>query len=205
MNKLIPLLAFSILMLVPVGAQNAFSDTMVIGPGAQVVVETGSTLEIDSNDAPNTLTNKGDLIVEDGGNVVITKEGNFFNDCDATVSLDGNNAMQIGSLGALLASLTNHGSIFGPGEINFIANSIEVKNSDILTAILNPAVAIMSIASICSVDGGTQIGGVLIPIDASALVLAGAQSEMIWILPAVLIVAVSIVLIKSKRSEKIHA
>jgi len=204
MDTLILLTTFSILLLVP-GSQSIFADTMVIGPGSQVIVESGSTLEIDSDDAPNTLTNKGDLVVEDGGNVIITKEANFFNDCDATVSLDGNNAMQIGSIGALLATLTNHGSIFGPGEINFIASTIEVKNSDILTAVLNPAVAIMQIASICSVDGGTQIGGVLIPIDASALILAGAQTGMIWILPAIVIAGISIVLIKSKRSVKVNA
>ena len=196
--------------MIPVGSQSAFSDTMVIGPGSQVIVESGSTLEIDSDDTPNTLTNKGDLIVEDGGNVVITKEGNFFNDCDAITSLDGNNGMQIGSAGALLAALTNHGSIFGPGQINFIANSIEVKNSDFLTAVLNPAVAIMQIASICTVNGGpggdsgTIVGGVFLPIDSTSLILAGAQTGMFWILSVIVIAGASIIYLKSKRSEKIN-
>jgi len=205
LDKLLPLLAFSILLLVPVGAQNAFADTMSIGPGASVTVESGSTITIDSDDSPNTLTNKGTLAVEDGGNVVITKEGNFFNDCDATTSLDAGGAIQIGSFGALLATLTNHGSVLGPGQIDFIADTIQVKNSDILTAVLNPAVAIMSIASICSVDDGTVVGGVFIPIDTTALFLVSAQSSMIWLLPAVLIVGASIILLKTRKSVKVNA
>ena len=165
LNKLLPLIAFSILLLVP-GAQSAFSDTMVIGSGSQVVVETGSTIEIDSDDAPNTLTNKGDLIIEEGGSIIIVKEGNFFNDCDATVSLDGNNAMQIGILGALLSTLTNHGSIFGPGQINFIANTIEAKNSNILTAVLNPIIPILDIVSICLDEESAKIQSLIDIIDA---------------------------------------
>ena len=165
LNKLLPLIAFSILLLVP-GAQRAFSDTMVIGSGSQVVVETGSTIEIDSDDAPNTLTNKGDLIIEEGGSIIIVKEGNFFNDCDATVSLDGNNAMQIGILGALLSTLTNHGSILGPGQINFIANTIEAKNSNILTAVLNPIIPILDIVSICSDGESAKIQSLIDTIDA---------------------------------------
>jgi len=201
-NKL-SLLVFSII-LIPAGSQIVFADTMVIGQGSSMTVKDGSNMQIDSDDSPNTLTNKGDLTIEDGGKVVISKEGNFFNDCNANTSLDGNNAMQIGTPGALLSSLTNHGSIFGPGQINFVANTIEVKNSDILAVILNPAAAIISIASICSTDGGTVVGGVFIPIDTSSLVIVGAQSSMMWLLPAGVIVGTSIVLIKTTRREKVN-
>ena len=203
MNKWLVAIAFSVFLLVPAGAQNAFADSMIIGPGSEVVVKSDASLEMNSDD--NTLTNKGTLTVEDGGNVVISNEANFFNDCDATTSLDAGGAMQIGSLGALFATLTNHGSIFGPGQINFLADTIQVKNSNTLTAALNPAVAIMQIASICSTNGGTVVGGVFIPIDTSALLLAGAQTGMFWILPVVIIAGVSFVLIRLKRSEKIHA
>jgi len=112
--------------------------------------------------------------------------------------------MQIGSFGALLATLTNHGSVLGPGQINFIADTVQVKNSDILTAVLNPFVTIMKIASICSTDDGTVVGGVFIPIDTTVLFLASAQSSMIWLLPAVAIVGISIVLLKTKRSVKVN-
>jgi len=200
LNKLIPLLIFSILLLVPTGTQSAFSDTMVIGPGASVTVEDGSTMIIDSDDSPNTLTNKGTLLVEDGGNVEITKEGSFFNDCNADTFLDVGSTLQIGSFGALLVTLTNHGSLLGPGQINFIADSIQVKNSDILTAVLNPAVTIMQIASICSTNGGTVIGGVFLPIDVSALLLAGAQSFS-WMLPVVLSVLGIGLFVASRKSE----
>lgn len=200
MNKL---LAFSIILLVPVGAQSAFADTMVIGTDASMTVKDGSTMKIDSDDSPNTLTNRGDLVVEDGGNLIITREGNFFNDCEANTSLDGNTAMQIGSSESILATLTNHGSIFGSGQITFMANTIEVKNSDILSVILNPAVTIMNIASICSTDGGTVVGGVFIPIDATTLFIVSAQSSMMWLLPVLVIVGASIVLIK-KRSVKVN-
>jgi hypothetical protein len=188
LNKLLPLIAFSILLLVP-GAQSAFSDTMVIGSGSQVVVETGSIIEIDSDDAPNTLTNKGDLIIEEGGSVVIVKEGNFFNDCDATVSLDGNNAMQIGILGALLSTLTNHGSIFGPGQINFIANTIEVKNSNILTAVLNPIIPILDIVSICLDGESAKTQSLIDTIDAfveSEDLDSRTATSLQWLLNAVL-------------------
>lgn len=202
MNKLIPLLAFSILLLVP-GTHSIFADTMIIGPGASVTVESGSTMTVDSADSPNTLTNQGTLTVEDGGNVVITKEGDFFNGCFGITNLNTGGTMQIGSLGALFATLTNHGSVFGPGQINFIADSIQVKNSDILTAILNPSVAILEIISICG--GGGAVGGTFIPIDSTALLLSSAQTSMIWWLPAVLIIGASIILLKSQRSVKVNA
>jgi len=202
LKKLLALIAFSVLLLVPVGAQQVFADTMTIGPGASVTVESGSTITVDSNDSPNTLTNQGTLTIEDGGNVVITKEGNFFNDCLGITNLNAGGSMQIGSLGALLATLTNHGSVFGPGQINFIADTIQVKNSDILTAVLNPSVTIMEILSIC---GGVVVGGTLIPVDTTALLLSSAQTSMIWLLPAVVIVGVSIVLLKTKRSVKVNA
>ena len=145
-----------VIFLAPAAAQNVFADTMTIDKDASVTVGAGSSITIDSQDSPNTLTNKGTLTIEDTGQVIITNEGNFFNDCSAFAILDAGSTMQIGSLGALLSSLTNHGTVSGLGQINFIADSILAQNSGILFAVLNPFTTIIQIASICP-PGGSNI------------------------------------------------
>ena len=180
-----------VLLIGVVGFADAFADTLTIPPGVTVTVETDSTLTVDS-DSPNKLTNKGTLNVQDAGKVIIKDEANMLNDCRAIVNLEDGAVIEIGENGGDLARLTNHGALNGPGQINLFGLVIEIKNSGFISAILNPS-DIMEIPSPCMV-----VGGELIPLDSTALLLYYSQNTAAWMIPA-LVSAVGIGIVLARK------
>ena len=171
-----------VLVILVIGAgvsfQTAYSETVTIQPGVTVTVGADSIVTIDS-DSDNNLNNKGTLNVEDTGKVVIKDEANMLNDCRAIVNLEDGAVIEIGESNGDLARLTNHGALNGPGQINLFGLVIEIKNSGFISAILNPS-DIMEIPSPCMV-----VGGELIPLDSTALLLYYSQHTAAWMIPAI--------------------
>ena len=162
-----------------VSFQNAYSETVNIGPETTVIVGADSTITIDS-DSENHLNNKGTLNVEDSGKVLVKDNGNFLNDCGGVTNLANGGEIEIGEDGVALATLTNHGALNGPGQINLFGLVIEIKNSGFISAIINPN-DIMQIVSPCSM----AIGGEFIGIDSTALLLYYSQNTASWMIPVI--------------------
>jgi len=222
LNKLLPLLAFSILLLVPVGAQNAFADQanglgMNFGTSNSVAVpQNGETL-IDFE-----ACTTGVSYSEDGALITATLAG-FSVDCQSFgLTPDGS----IGALGAInpnqqpfsplrtdLGCTTSQVSMeigdaggdddpivveaftsgdvlvdtanvpHGPG-VNGM-ETVTVTGANIAYVINsspsgNPhSVFLDNIRFTCD----AMVGGSMLPIDSTALMLAGLQSSAIWMLP----------------------
>ena len=185
----------AILILGTLGSlQYANAESVIIGQGTTVTVESGTTMTVESTDVPNTVTNLGTLNVENTGKLAIQDEGAFLNDCTGTTNLASGGEVDIGSPGSTLSTLTNHGQLNGPGQINFLGITIDVKNSGILTAVLNPLTTIQQIIDPCAAVGGTMI-----PLDTTALFVSSAQTSLFWLFPAVAILGASVVLYKKRR------
>jgi len=110
MGKIVLSVIVSILILGVMGfSQDAFAQgTVTIEQGTSVTVESGTTMTVESTDTPNTLTNRGTLNVENTGKVIITNEGGWLNDCTGVANLSSGGEVDVGSLGSLLSTLTNH-------------------------------------------------------------------------------------------------
>jgi len=193
-------ITFSVLVLVPVGAQAAFASTITIDEGAAMTIGTDSTVTINTDDS-NLLDNQGILNVEDNGLLQIQNNANMLNDCTGTTNIDSLGTIDIGS--ATDATLTNHGTINGPGQINLFGTNLLAENSGILTAIINPITALMQILSPCTDTPTPPVGGAILPIDTTSLLLAGGQTIMVWLVPVLVSVAV-IGFFLVRKKEVIH-
>ncbi len=159
LQKLLSLIVFSVLLLVPVGAQEVFAATLTIDLDAVMTVGSGSIVTINTADS-NNLNNIGTLNVDSGA------------------------AINIGSDGSAL--LSNDGTINGPGQINLFGKVIEVENTGTITAIINEIFT-----------DALAIGGEIIPIESTAVLLAGAQTTSSWLIPVIVsAVGISIVLVR---------
>ncbi len=162
-------LAFSVLLLVPIGAQNVLAATVTVNEDATMTVGSDSSLTINTDDS-STLANQG------------------------TVNVEENGIINVGSEASSQTLLSNDGTINGPGQINLFGIVIEVENTGVITAIINEFLT-----------DGSVIGGEIIPVETTSLLLAGAQTSMFWLLSAVVLVGVSIVLLKTRKSVKVNA
>jgi len=200
MNEWLVAIAFSVLFFVTVGTQSAFASTITIDEGATMTVGSDSTVTINTDDS-NFLDNQGILNVEDTGLIQIQNNANMLNDCTGTTNVDSAGTIDIGS--DTDATLTNHGTINGPGQINLFGINLLAENSGIITALINPISALMQILSPCSDTPTPPVGGNIIPIDTTSLLLAGGQTIMVWLIPVLVSVAV-IGLFLVRKKEVIH-
>lgn len=155
MNKLFPLLAFSILLLAPMGIQNAFADTFTFSDDA-----TGGdcTLFGSWNDSTNTCTvtdiavSEGDIFVIDSGVILVVSGGSnpsegriFCIACSFTIVnngkivLDGSSGASSGQIGNVAGIITvsnfgaiqtNGGSGTNSGTILSVGGTIIIVNND---------------------------------------------------------------------------
>ena len=185
----------SILLIGTFGLQYGYAETLIIEQGATVTIEPGATMIVESDDVPNMVTNQGTLNVENTGKLVIEGEGAFLNDFTGISNLASGGEVDIGSLNSTLSSLINFGELNGPGQINFLGNTVIVTNCAILTVILNSLTTIQEMNNPCLVIGGT-----FIPIDKTALLLAGVQSVSMWMIPVVLAgIGIGVFVIKRRK------
>ena len=160
MQKSLSIFAFSVLFLVLTGAQSVFAASMTIDSDVMMTVGDDSIVTIDS-DVTNNLDNAGTLNVESTGTINIGSDTS--------------------------ASLSNSGTINGPGVINLFGKVIEVDNTGTITAMINEIFT-----------DALAIGGEIIPIESTAVLLAGAQTTSSWLIP-VIVSAVGIAIVIARR------
>jgi len=112
LDKWLVVIAFSILLLVPIGAQNVLAATVTLNEDATMTVGSDATLTINTDDS-STLANQG------------------------TVNVEENGIINVGSGESSLTLLSNDGTINGPGIINLFGIDIDVQNNGVITAIIN--------------------------------------------------------------------
>ena len=155
---------------------NINSD-VVNGQTGSITIDNGLNLRINSG---FSLTNQGPITMTDGDvDDIFVEGGLLFNDCTGTIELAGGGMIFVPLFGAS-GTFINHGAVTGGTASNNILINLNglVQNSGTLQGgISNSGGTFETIASICI------IGGELLPIDSTALVLAGLQSSAIWMLP----------------------
>jgi len=227
MNKLLPLLAFSVLLLAPVGAQNAFAGITMFD---DIIFDNGGVSPTtDGGQAINTPTGTpftaaedfildGDFFVTDIHFVVNGNPANFdilsfqyfiLSDSGGSPGniLASGNAMDLEVepvTGTLVANVwfnleepfeAEEGVTYWIGihETNVVGSGIgwtfgttgqgEGSHS---SAVLPPTTWVSSVNNLWFLLSGHPpdvVGGELLPIDSTALLLAGLQSSAIWMLP----------------------
>ncbi len=168
---------------------------------------------------PSPFTFKSDFMqisspgsVENNGNMIIAEffnENIFNNNCGSTLTIQQlftNAGGNRGPEGENSGSLTNFGTfelgiLFGPPNFNNLATFL---NGGTLINVIESGqdqnfegMPITTISNICIV------GGELLPIDSTALLLAGAQTNAVWIMSALAVigsVAFGALYITSKRN-----
>ncbi len=180
MNKLIPLLAFSILLLVPVGVQNAFA-----GGGNCIENPNPAELTLAQGESQTILKQISDCGFPMG-------DVSILNDVDCTskgidVSLQTNSISN--NLWEGDETITNTGG--NPGTTTCVL---------LLTVFAVPAGADTAEQTIMVTTSTSVVGGELLPIDSTALILAGAQSFS-WMIPVTLSVLGIGLFVVSRKSE----
>ncbi len=179
MNKLIPLLAFSILLLVPLGAQNAFATQFQCSAdidGSQEVppvVEPGTgsaTITYDDN------TNQLSWNIVFAGLTGVPIAAHFH---EAPATMNGGVVIGIIPPAAPVSPLI--GNALVPTELN----EVQLLLGNWYINIHTQAFPGGEIRGQVSCDPIEVIGGEIIPIESTSLILAGAQSFS-WMLPVVL-------------------
>ena len=239
MNKLIPLLAFSILLLVPGGLQAVYAGPVcetvasgdwtsagpwssgVPGAGCDVVINGGHTITINSvisHDASITIAIGGALIVDgpDGGSLIIhntgdgtnngamtmiggdsftegsfRNQGSFTNTCSGSMVFNGGTATNTGAF-RNEGTATNSGIMTfngGDGDRSGSLNNDAGSFTNHNTLVFNAGSGNDAGELIGSITEDPElcpvVGGELLPIDSTALILAGAQSFS-WMIPVTL-------------------
>jgi len=161
LNKLLPLLAFSILLLVPVGAQNVFA-------GGGVCIENPNPVELTLAQGESQTIQKQ---ISDCGFQM--GDVSIFNDVDCT-SKGIDVSLQTNSIGDNLwegdETITNTGG--NPGTTTCVL---------ILTVFAVTGGADRAEQTIMVTTSTTVVGGEFLPIDSTALLLAVASTPAAWL------------------------
>ena len=162
MNKWLPAITFSVLLLVIIGAQNVFAATVTINEEATMTVGSDSTVTINTDDS-NALANQG------------------------TINIEENGIINVGSESSSLTMLSNDGTINGPGQINLFGVVIDVENTGDISAIINKIFSNV-----------LEVGGELIPIESTAVLLTAAYMTTSWLVPVV-VASIGIGIVLARR------
>ncbi len=168
MNKLLPLLAFSILLLVPVGAQNVFA-------GGGLCIENPNPVELTLAQGESQTIQKqiSDCDFQMGDVSIFTGDASFFtnipcNELGIDVSLQTNSISD--NLWQGDETITNTGG--NPGTTTC---------EQLLTVFAVTGGADTAIQTIIVTTSTTVVGGELLPIDTTSLLLAAASSPASWL------------------------
>jgi len=180
---------------------------VTIGPSGSITFDLDGNLRV--NDPNALLTIQGSVVMNDGSDDLFAREGTILIDCTGSITLDqGQVIVQGTGTGGIFI---NHGIITGtlPGGdpnnsllFNIVVQSGGLfQNSGTLpsTILVLPSGTFETIPSICPIGGNGAIGGKLLPIDTTALLLAGVQTNLGWIIPVTIsAVGISAFLVKRK-------
>ena len=164
LNKLLPLLAFSILLLVPVGAQNAFAGggLCIVNPNPAEL----TLLQGESQTIQKQVSDCGFAIRD----VSITDDSNCTSQ-GIDVSLQTNSVSD--NLWEGDETITNTGG--NPG----------TTTCQLRLSVQAPTGGDTAFQTIRVTTSTPVVGGELIPLDTTALLLAGAQANALWLIPAI--------------------
>ncbi len=184
---------------------NIKSD-VTIGPSGSITFDLDGNLRINNPDS--ILTIQGTVVMNDGLDDIFAREGTILIDCTGSITLDqGQVIVQGTGTGGIFI---NHGIITGtlpggtsdPNDFNIrIFDGGLFQNSGTLpsTILIEPGGTFETIPSICPNGDNGFIGGKLLPVDTTALLLAGVQTNLGWIiLVAISAVGISAFLVKRK-------
>ncbi len=188
MNKLIPFLAFSILLLVPVGAQNAFA-----GGGSCIENPNPVELTLAQGESQTILKQISDCGFTMGDVSIFTGDASFFtnipcNELGIDVSLQTNSISD--NLWQGDETITNTGGNPGTTTCEQLLNVFPVTGG-----------ADTNIQTIIVTTSTTLVGGEFLPIDSTALLLAGAQMTAAWLIPVLVAGAGIGLFVFSRKSE----
>ncbi len=170
MNKWLALIAFSVLLLVPVGAQNAFAQLCPLIPGC-----TTGNLYVgdDILDTVSQYNSAGTLL-----------------DADFITGLAGPGSIAFDSAGNIYVTDISLGTV---RQYNSAGTLLD---ADFITSQSNP----ISKAFDFTFTDDQVVGGTLLPLDTTVLILAGAQTFS-WMIPVVLSVLGIGLFVVSRKSE----
>ena len=244
MNKLLPLLAFSVLLLVPVGLDNAFAATIEITDEASclaaggsffdgttadgcsfdsLTVNAGDTLRVENliiQPGSGGFTNFGNVMLigddeQNSATIVLSLDGDLVNECGGTITIEGGDGFHSGGIQAIDLGeiVTNFGTITlnggdgqQSGEILFsdtLNNHGTINEnpgsgpSSGIVILVGNAVFNDNLPNNCPSE---IVGGELMPIETTTLILAGAQTFS-WMIPVILSVLGIGLFVVSRKSE----
>ena len=194
MNKLLPLVAFSVLLLVPLGAQNAFATQFSCSANML------GTNEVPQNASPGTGTLTGtydDTTKQLSWNIswsgLVAPEIAMHFHAPAPPGMNAGVQLDVGAISGLVSPSIGN-AIIGAG----LEADLLVGLSYINLHTTNfPGGEIRGQVSCIPIE---VIGGELIPIQTTSLLLAGAQSFS-WMIPVVLSVLGIGLFVVSRKSE----
>jgi len=190
----------------PAGVPNQNDDVILDNTGFDVIISSAVTVgnsgsitfspTTTNNNilviAPGSLTIEGTVTMNDQNDDIIIINGGIMTvQCSGLVTL-GDGRIKLSSFSDTTGTLVNHGTITGTksphtfinnNNIALISPAALLQNSGILPAAIWNMVGgtLETIDSICII-----IGGEIIPLDQTALLLAGVQSVSMWMIPVVL-------------------
>ncbi len=166
MDKWLPAITFSVLLLVPLGAQNVLAASVTLNEDAVMTVGSDSTISINTDDS-STLENQG------------------------TINIEENGIINVGSIASSQTLLINGGTINGPGIINLFGIDIDILNNGVITAIINKIFS-------SGPESPTVVGGEIIPIESTAVLLTAAYMTTSWLVPVV-VASIGIGIVLARR------
>jgi len=183
------------------------NSDVTIGPSGSITFDLDGNLRV--NNPGSTLTIQGTVVMNDGSDDLFAREGTILIDCTGSITLDQGQLIAQGTgTGGIIV---NHGTVTGtlPGGdpnnsllFNIVVQSGGlVQNGGTLPAsiLVENSGTFETIPSICPNGGNDAIGGKLLPIDTTALLLAGVQTNLgLIILVAISAVGISAFLVKRK-------
>jgi len=176
-------------VLIPGPTEPDINSDVLVGPGGSLTLSGGASQDLDIN--AGTLTNRGGTVIAENDEDIDVNDGaTFFNDCGGTVLIGPGNAQFRANSGGTIINLGSITSI-GDGTMDLNSGSLFQDGGITLVTFDDTDGTIEQIENTCIV------GGSLLPIDTTALLLASAQSISMWMIPVVIsAVGIGLVLVR---------
>ncbi len=167
-------------VLIPGPTEPDINSNVLIGFRGSLTLSGGGSQDLDIN--AGTLTNKGGTVIAETDEDIDVNDGaTFFNGCSGTVLIGSGNAQFRANSGGTIINLGSITSI-GDGTMDLNSGSLFQDGGITLVTFDDTDGTIEQIENTCSV------GGSLLPINTSALLLAGAQTNAVWIMSALAVI-----------------
>jgi len=157
-----------------------FSVLLLVPIGTQSAF--GATVALDE-DAVMTVGSDSTITIDTDDSNTLDNQG--------TINLEENGIINIGSQASSQTLLINGGTINGPGIINLFGIDIDILNNGVITAIINKIFS-------TGPEPPTVVGGEIIPIESTAVLLTAAYMTTSWLVPVV-VASIGIGIVLARR------